>query len=280
MEIWTPLSGGKNSSTTPTEAFNMVELARKQLKTNSKKPFIKHQVHKPESEDKSGLICSGEQIHAFIPLNKLHFDSIQQIIGCINSGNNGILNITELQFDFLLHAESDEAISYQYIDDANWKYSEQIGLKNTLYIFGGGHVSVPLSQIARMLEFKIEVYDNRQNLSTLEENNFAHNKTFVNYADIAHYVTEGKNSFAVIMTAGHKADELVLKQLVTKNLKYLGMIGSKTKTKTIFENLLNKGIKQEDLDKVDAPIGLSINSQTPAEIAVSIAAKIVQERNC
>jgi len=81
------------------------------------------------------------------------------------------------------------------------------------------------------------------------------------------------------MTVGHKSDATVLKQLVGKNLKYLGMIGSKNKTKNIYESLMAEGISEEELHKVDAPIGLSINSKTTPEIAVSIAAKMVQIRN-
>ncbi len=257
--------------------YNMVELARKELKNEITKSFIKRQVHNPDAEtDKSGLICSGEQTHAFISLNKSHFEIIQRIATCNDSGNKGVLSISESQISFTENQTIDKNIMYHFEDENQWQYTEQIGLKNTLYIFGGGHVSVPLSEVARMLNFRVEVYDNRQELSTMEENQFAHTKTFVDYKNIAHYVTESINSFAVIMTAGHKADEIVLKQLVTKKLKYLGMIGSKNKTKAIYENLLNEGIKQEDLNKVDAPIGLSINSQTPAEIAISIAAKIIQ----
>jgi xanthine dehydrogenase accessory factor len=82
------------------------------------------------------------------------------------------------------------------------------------------------------------------------------------------------------MTVGHKSDLVVLKQMVTKNLKYLGMIGSKNKVKTIYESLKSKGISESDLANVDSPIGLSINSQTTPEIAISIAAKVIQVKNC
>ncbi|MDX9694490.1 MAG: XdhC family protein [Bacteroidales bacterium] len=260
--------------------FNMVELARKELKKENIKSFIKRQIHNPDAgTEKSGLICSGEQIHAFIPFDKSSIHTIQQLIDCFANGNKGVLTLTNAQFTFEVDKTQDKPINYQYTNENNWFYSEQMGLLNTLYIFGGGHVSVPLSQVANMLDFRVEIFDNRKDLSTIQANHFAHKKTIVDYSDIAHLVSEGMNSYAVIMTAGHKADQLILKQLVTKNLKYLGMIGSKNKTKTIFENLLNEGIKQLDLDKVDAPIGLSINSETPAEIAISIAAKMVQVKN-
>ncbi|NOQ26693.1 MAG: hypothetical protein GQ564_15140 [Bacteroidales bacterium] len=72
---------------------------------------------------------------------------------------------------------------------------------------------------------------------------------------------------------------IILKQLAPKNLKYLGMIGSKNKVKNIYESLMNNGISKESLSKVDAPIGLPINSKTTAEIAISIAAKVIQVKN-
>ena len=260
--------------------FNMVELARKEVKKESNATFIKRQIHNPDAgNDKSGLICSGEQTHAFILLDNSNKEAVQQLIDCFANGNKGILTVTNSQFAFFTNKTQDESFLYQFIDENNWRYNEQMGLINTLYIFGGGHVSVPLSQVANLLEFRVEIIDNREGLSTIQENHFAHKITIAEYNDISHLVPEGKNNYAVIMTAGHKADQIILKQLVTKKIKYIGMIGSKNKTKTIFDNLLNEGIKPEDLNKVDAPIGLSINSQTPAEIAISIAAKIIQVRN-
>lgn len=260
--------------------FNMVELARKELKKESIKSFIKRQIHNPEAgAEKSGLICSGEQTHAFIPINISDKETIQQLITCFNDGNKGVFRVSSSHFSFETNKTQDNSIIYQFTNEDDWSYTEQLGLVNTLYIFGGGHISVPLSQIAYLLEFRVEVFDNRENLSTMLENKSAHKKTVVDYHDISHLVTEGNNSFVVIMTAGHKADQIILKQVVEKSFKYLGMIGSKNKTKTIFENLIKEGIKQDDLNKVDAPIGLSINSQTPAEIAVSIAAKMIQVKN-
>ncbi len=81
------------------------------------------------------------------------------------------------------------------------------------------------------------------------------------------------------MTFGHKADELVLKQLLRKEYKYIGMMGSPSKVKQIFDNLITDGFKKKELDKVHAPIGIPITSKTPEEIAVSIAAQIIKIKN-
>ena len=90
---------------------------------------------------------------------------------------------------------------------------------------------------------------------------------------------EGDNVYVVIMTFAHKDDRRVLKRLLNKKIKYLGMMGSEEKVASIFSKLKEKGISQKELDWVDSPIGLPISSQTPDEIAISIAAKIISVKN-
>ncbi len=259
--------------------YNMVELARKMLKDNIYKPIIKRQIHDPEAEhDKSGMICSGEQTHAFIPLDNSQAVVIEQIIKSINSGKNGTLCLNKVGLTFII-GNSDNSPLTSIIDAENWGYSEPIGLKDTFYIFGAGHISVPLSQILRMLDFRVVVYDNRTDLSTYNSNQFTNNKQIIDYNNIGDIVTEGENSYVAIMSFGHKFDQIILKQLLPKKLKYLGMIGSKHKVQSIYDNLRELGFTNDDFARVDSPIGLSIKSQTPAEIAISIAAKVIQVRN-
>jgi len=98
--------------------FNMVELARKELKKDNLKAFVKRQVHNPEAgTEKSGLICSGEQTHAFIPLNNSNKEAIQQLIDCFADGNKGILNVTNSQFSFETDKSQNESIIYQFTDE-------------------------------------------------------------------------------------------------------------------------------------------------------------------
>lgn len=261
--------------------YNMVNLARKKLKEDNLKPFIKYQVHQPDAgKDKSGLMCSGEQTHAFLPLDKSDFETINNIVIKLDIGENGLLQLSNKGITFNDTINTDNGIEYQKKNDENWAYTEQIGLKDVIYIFGAGHVSVPVSQIFRLLDFKVVLLDDRKDLPTFENNMYAHQKKLVDFKNIGDIVPEGNRSYAVIMTVGHKSDQIVLKQLVTKNLKYLGMIGSKNKVKNTFESLLKQGIKESDLKKVDSPIGLDINSKTTAEIGISIAAKVIQVRNC
>jgi xanthine dehydrogenase accessory factor len=260
--------------------YNMVELAKKEAKLGTQNSFIKKQIHKADAgKDKSGLMCSGEQTHAFTLFDNSKKEVINLIVNHLNKGENGALYIHQNGLKFDENKKYENQITFSFENDSCWEYTEQIGVKPTMYIFGAGHVSVPLSEVFRVLDFKVVVFDNRNELSTFENNNHAHQKHIIDYKNIGDLVEEGNNSYAVIMTVGHKSDEIVLKQLVTKNLKYLGMIGSKNKVKTIYESLMNNGIYEADLAKVDSPIGLSIKSKTTAEIAISIAAKVIQVKN-
>ena len=86
------------------------------------------------------------------------------------------------------------------------------------------------------------------------------------------------SSYIVIVTRGHLYDGLVLEQTVRTDAHYIGMIGSKKKIRTLYQNLMAKGVSREKLNKVHAPIGLEINSETPEEIAVSIIAELIKVR--
>ena len=87
-----------------------------------------------------------------------------------------------------------------------------------------------------------------------------------------------EESYLVIVTRGHLYDGFVLEQAVKTNARYIGMIGSRKKIRILYQNLMKNGVSKEVLDKVYAPIGIDINSETPEEIAVSIVAELIKIR--
>ncbi|MCF6243116.1 MAG: XdhC family protein [Bacteroidales bacterium] len=129
------------------------------------------------------------------------------------------------------------------------------------------------------LDFYVHIIDERKDLNTLKQNKFAHKIHNTEYDKIATLIPEGNNIYAVIMTHKHIDDKNVLKNLIRKKIKYLGLMGSKTKVKTIFEQLRNEHFSDKELEKVHSPIGIDIKSETPEEIAVSIAAEIIKVKN-
>ena len=263
-----------------TAEYKMVELAKKSLIDKKNISFIKRLVHDADAEeDKSGMICTGEQTQAFAFIDKSHLPMVNQIIECQEEGEKGILRLSVEGLKFFPGEEQKEKQLSTIESPTKWKYEEIIGTKETLYIFGGGHVSLQLSKLMKMLDFRVIVYDNRDALSTLEKNCYANKKEIIDYKKSADYISEGENSYVVIMTVAHKHDILVLKQMLKKNLKYLGMMGSKGKIGIIHDLLKEEGFTEEEINRVDMPIGVPIKSKTPIEISVSIAAKIVDVRN-
>ncbi|MGZ8537798.1 MAG: XdhC family protein, partial [Flavisolibacter sp.] len=157
---------------------------------------------------------------------------------------------------------------------------EKLGYKNHLYIIGGGHCALAFSKLMSDMDFYIHLYDDRGSLNTMEENEFVHEKNLLNdYDDLSSLVNEGPNHYVVIMTFGYRSDDHALRALINKEFKYLGLLGSQTKIQTMFDGLKKDGISEDFIKKIHAPIGLQIHSQTPEEIAVSIAAEIILVKN-
>lgn len=148
----------------------------------------------------------------------------------------------------------------------------------TLYIFGGGHIAVPLVKIGKLADFRIAVIDDRAEFANAQRFPEAELILVEDFSKVFSKLKIGKSSYLVIITRNHEYDDVVLELALATPAKYIGMIGSKTKRETIFSHMLAKGVAKELLDKVHAPIGLEINAETPEEIAVSILAEIIKVR--
>ncbi|MDH7489533.1 MAG: XdhC/CoxI family protein [Anaerolineae bacterium] len=156
-------------------------------------------------------------------------------------------------------------------------FVEPVIAKPRLVIVGGGHVGRALCHLATMLDFRVVVMDTRD----LDRSLFPESAQLVRVDSYEALPPEwfDARTYAVIMTPNHMGDREALAQLVRVPLAYLGMIGSRRKVEQTFQYLREHGVSEEALAKVHAPIGLDIGAETPMEIAVSIAAEIIQERN-
>lgn len=148
-----------------------------------------------------------------------------------------------------------------------------------LYIFGGGHVSFSLVEIARLLDFKITVIDDRPEFANPQRFPAVDDVIAEDFETVSPRLKVDKSSYLVIATRRPQCDEIVLELALKTPAKYIGMLGSRTKIETIFSHLLNKGIPRQLLDKVHTPIGLEIQAKTSQEIAVSIMAEIIKVRH-
>ena len=148
-----------------------------------------------------------------------------------------------------------------------------------LVIFGGGHLSKALAAMAALCHFQVEVIDDREEFANPTRFPEAARAYHIpGYRKIADLVDLDPHTFVVIATRGHRFDEIVLAQVIDRDLPYIGMVGSRQKNAIVFERLRERGIPSDRLEKIHAPIGLPIHSETPEEIAVSILAEIIQTR--
>jgi xanthine dehydrogenase accessory factor len=147
-----------------------------------------------------------------------------------------------------------------------------------LYIFGAGHVAASLYQVAHIAGFDVTVIDDRETYANRERFPEAHQVIAEDFDKAMAQVTPNESSYIVIVTRGHHDDMRMLRWAVQTPARYIGMIGSKRKTITIFKELQHEGLPAHLFDRVKAPIGLDIGAITPEEIAVSITAELIASR--
>jgi xanthine dehydrogenase accessory factor len=223
-----------------------------------------------------GTLCSGLQVFAVTMLQQHDESTLQQLVGTLGDHRNGKLHLGPDGLGF----EPGSTGSTTFTEDENgWSFTETLGLLDTLTIIGGGHVSLAFSRVMATLPFRIVVLDNREELPTFEANNWAHEKRVVEYDRVVEHVPDGNRSWVVIMTYGHVHDRAVLERLLGRQYAYLGVLGSRAKIHSMFSDMRSAGASDDDLSEVRAPVGLSIGSHTPEEIAVSIAGEIIAVRN-
>jgi xanthine dehydrogenase accessory factor len=147
-----------------------------------------------------------------------------------------------------------------------------------LTVFGAGHIAEPLVKICSLLDFTITVVDDREEFLNYNRFPTADQLLLLDYSDYFQSARIKENDYLVIVTRGHQHDYQVLKNVINSVASYIGMIGSSRKIKTVYNQLRDDGIAEGKLAAVHAPIGLDIGSETPAEIALAIAAEIIAIR--
>ena len=147
-----------------------------------------------------------------------------------------------------------------------------------LYIIGAGHVGWHLARAAADTEFRVHVVDDREKFANRERFPHADDVIVEPIDDWLHRSEIPASSFVVIVTRGHQNDLEAMRALAARDLRYLGLIGSRAKVARIRKLLMSEGMPPECLDRVHAPIGLEIGAVTPAEIAISILAQLIAIR--
>lgn len=142
-------------------------------------------------------------------------------------------------------------------------------------VFGGGHISQPLVQILSLLDFRVTVVDDRPEFANWARFPGAQNVICESFRKVLQEVTIDEETAVIIVTRGHQYDMDCLRATMGSCARYLGMIGSRRRIREIINLLREEGAPEDLSRRLRAPIGLDLNAQTPAEIAVSIAAEVV-----
>ena len=163
--------------------------------------------------------------------------------------------------------------------EGNTYIIESIQPPPRLFLFGAGHVSKEIGTLSQRVGFRTIVFDDRVEFANAERfPDAAAIKVCPGFTEVFNGFDPLPDDLIVIVTRGHRFDKEVLAQALQTEAGYIGMIGSRRKKATIYTELIDRGIEPDALEKVHCPIGLAIDAETPAEIAVSVMAQLIQHR--
>lgn len=246
-----------------------------------------------------GMVCGGEVEVAFSYLNPeevLTRESISfaQKLGTAEETVWLILDITEAiggGFAFygrksgIAGMEVSEVVidqmlkAYGIVEEAGHRYYyERLTQPGRVYIFGGGHVAQALVPALAAVDFSCVVLEDRKEFCKSELFPKAEKVCEIDMKRISDFVNITEEDYVCVMTRGHKDDTIVQEQILKTPARYIGVIGSRKKKAAVFGALRKSGITEAELERITTPIGLEIQAETPAEIAVSITAQLIQVR--
>lgn len=257
-----------------------VEMAKARLKSHISESSVHKQIHSKEaSKNQSGMICSGEQTIFMYILRENDAKPVKLLVDTLEHLKAGVLEITPAGLAFQ-PGQSIEQTIYEPLPDDRFIYRQNVGYTNHIYIIGGGHCGLALSRLMASLDFYVHIIDDRPGLNTMLVNEFAHEKITVNnYSELDRIIPASPHTYLVIMTFGYRTDDIAVRALFYKQVKYFGLLGSMKKIEKMFTDYRTEGMDELLLRRILAPVGLFIKSETPEEIAVSIAAQIIRVKN-
>jgi xanthine dehydrogenase accessory factor len=176
-------------------------------------------------------------------------------------------------------AERSVLEEYRMADGSRLKlFLEPVLPSPTVYVFGGGQISVCLVQVAALAGFQTVVVDNQPDFANATRFPTARATLVMAFEQVRDAFNFGPDDYVVLMTRGHRHDQQLLEQLYDCPARYLGVLGSRRRIVAVRQGLEDKDIDRTYLDRVRAPIGLAIGATSPEEIALSIITEIIRER--
>lgn len=243
-----------------------------------------------------GMVCGGDVDVLFSVLmpTEANKAAVLAIQSCMNRYEKGwiLLPLAGDAIEFVNQAEAHRCPTDESPEEAdilpNQKivkmkddrevYIQKIENTSRLYIFGGGHLAQELVPMAVHLGFRCVVIDDREEFSTPELFPDAEEVFTCPFDALNGKLDIHENDYVIAMTRGHMGDFDVQKFALKTPAYYIGVVGSKSKIAEVNKKLRECGYTDEDISRITTPIGIKIHSETPAEIAVSIAAQLIEQR--
>lgn len=248
-----------------------IERATTLLARKENRPQLLTQTHRAIAGSPSGMVCGGEQRIAIVPLWPSSLPAIEALLRALGAGRQACWAISSRPGGGIELAADGTATGW-HEDGDGWRYLARSGPDCEAWLIGGGHVSLALSLLLVRLDFRVVVCEERCGIASFEQNTHAHERLRCDYAGLGERIRAGRRSFVGIMTYDWQGDRCCLEALASKELAYLGLLGSRSKIAR-----LTAGLRLPDC--FHAPMGLPIGSHTPEEIAVSIAAEMLLVRS-
>ena len=254
----------------------LVIRVREMLETGSPGPELVEHQHTENPSGigvPSGMICSGSQVTALLTVGADSLTDLELAEDILAGGRAG----TFLLGKHGLHVSEGgppHPLSLCRTDEGDWSFTGLLGLADTVYIVGGGHVGRALAELLVRLPFRPVIIDDRPAPSL----DFPCEWLRSPYTDAHTLITQGEHSWVVVMTPSHRADGEVLGNLAGMDLRYVGLMASRAKRQALFAGLRKAGVSQEWMEDVRSPVGLPIGGRSPWEIAVSVAAQLISEK--
>jgi xanthine dehydrogenase accessory factor len=262
--------------------FNIIEEARNALDEGRFRTRIQTLHHQTRGAgDPSGLICAGRQTNLYY-LFRPDVDSAAIARAARAQGMNmpGVLSISESGTEFAdTRQESPWTQSSLEHSTDGWKYVEQMLNLRRIAILGGGHCGLALSRVMHDLGYDVSVFDTRAEAPAMIETTLDNTTTVVpDFAEVGATISYPDLTEVVVMTTDLTSDVRALSGIIDHPFPFVGVMGSAAKIAAIRKALKSEGLANEALARITAPVGLPIGSNTPAEIAISVSAQLLQRR--
>ena len=242
-------------------------------------PQLKTLVHrKAEDLIESGLICGGSQTVVSVVFEPDHRRVLYEVCRRLRYGKSGRLVFAET--GIALEEESlDQSPCILETEGENWRASLGLLNRRRVLIVGCGHCGAALARQMDVLGFDVTVVESRSGLPTAESLPARVKLLNKPYSKAAQELEYPRLTYAIVMTPSYPDDVDALAGLLLEAFSFIGVMGSPSKLKKIKDELYARGLTESDWARVTAPVGVPMNSDTPSEIAVSVAAQILQLDN-